>query len=415
MTSTPLTAGRDEYGHTAGRLALGLAEPSADGSVGQSLSAGAAGIALLHIERAWAEADNWRSAHRHLTAATRDPLHDHHTAGLYFGAPAVTFALHAANGSTDRYRDALAALDPAVTRLAHQCAGQALERISAGQIAGDFAEYDVFSGLTGLGALLLRRAPHSTATERVLTALVAIASLPIADGHDILPGWWVSHDPRRGQSAAFPGGHANLGAAHGIASVLAVLAHAARADVVVDGQHDALATICDWLDRWRVEGPAGPFWPHHISRRELAAGRPDQSQPGRAGWCYGTPGIARAGQLAALALDDPARRADYESALAACLDDPVQLGRLIDPSLCHGWAGLVQTVWRAAADEPSGTLRTRLPDLAGRLATATAKPYPRGPAGRGLLLGQAGAALALHTVSTDHAPLSGWDACLLIT
>ena len=57
----------------------------------------------------------------------------------------------------------------------------------------------------------------------------------------------------------------------------------------------------------------------------------------------GTPGLARAQQLAALALGDRARQQAAEDALARCLADPVQLARISDPALCHGWAGLLLT------------------------------------------------------------------------
>ncbi|MGH3622096.1 MAG: lanthionine synthetase LanC family protein, partial [Sciscionella sp.] len=53
-------------------------------------------------------------------------------------------------------------------------------------------------------------------------------------------------------------------------------------------------------------------------------------------WCYGTPGIARAQQLAALATGDTRRRHTAETALLGCLHDPNQLARIIDPGLCHG-------------------------------------------------------------------------------
>lgn len=49
------------------------------------------------------------------------------------------------------------------------------------------------------------------------------------------------------------------------------------------------------------------------------------------------------------------------AALAWCVADPVQLDRIIDPALCHGWAGVLATVWCAAADARSPDLRGHLP------------------------------------------------------
>jgi hypothetical protein len=101
-----------------------------------------------------------------------------------------------------------------------------------------------------------------------------------------------------------------------------------------------------------------------------------------------------------------------EHALAACLSDPAQLHRLTDAGLCHGWAGLYQTAWRAARDARNPTIAPQLPGLAHLLARKAEAAENQGP---GLLDGAAGVALALHTASCAAAPLSGWDACLLIT
>jgi hypothetical protein len=420
MTAPP-TVTTTDLAREADRLARLLAEPAppaGQGPPGQSLSSGSAGTALLFAERARQGLGPWPLAHRHLQAATARPVSDDDTAGLYLGAPAVAFALDAAAGHSDRYRDALARLDQAVTRLAHRKADRALARIHAGKPA-DFREYALFMGLAGLGALLLRRAPNSApasgATEHLLTYLVALTR-PLTIGDDTLPGWWAGHSPHRGQPApAFRAGHANLGAAHGISGVLALLSHAAHRGLTVPGHLDAIATICDWLDHWRQDSPTGPFWPPHLTLDELRSNRCTRTRPGRPSTCYGTPGIARAGQLAALALGDPHRRHRYEQALLACLDDPDQQARLTDPGLCHGHAGLYQTVRRAAADDPTGALHTRLPALATAHLRAADTPPAPGPAGRGFLTGLTGVALALHTAATDTPPTSEWDACLLIS
>lgn len=68
---------------------------------------------------------------------------------------------------------ALADLDGPVARLAHRRARRGLERIASGQLPA-FAEYDVFFGLSGIGALLLRRDPGGSAIEQVLFYLVAL-------------------------------------------------------------------------------------------------------------------------------------------------------------------------------------------------------------------------------------------------
>ena len=376
----------------------------------QSLTKGTAGIALLHIERALAGRGTSRHAHLWITAAVTGQVSATHTSGLYLGAPAITFMLDAAaSGSNDRYQDALADVDRHVVGLAHRRVDAALVRIQAGRLP-KFREYDVFFGLSGIGALLLRRAPGSTAMERVLAYLVALAK-PLLINEDVLPGWWVGHDPHRRDSAPFKYGHGNFGMAHGITGPLALLGQALRRGISVDGQHEAIVAIGDWLDSWRQDGEAGPWWPEWITLAELRAAHPNQPGPARPSWCYGTPGIARAGQLASIAVGDTGRQQMYEQALVGCLDDPVQQSHIADSGLCHGWAGLYQTVWRCSQDAETAALAKHLPGLATRLAHRASRELA---ANRGFLDGTAGIALALHTAALNSAPISGWDACLLI-
>ncbi|WP_247480305.1 lanthionine synthetase C family protein [Streptomyces sp. XM4011] len=370
-----------------------------------SLVSGAAGTALLYVERAHRGLDDWRTVHDRVRRATTADIVADDAAGLFHGLPAVTFVLHAAG----RYPPALNTLDPHLVRLAHRRAAAAMARIERGEPA-TFREYDIFTGLTGIGALLLLRNPGGSALEAVLRYLVALTR-PLRVAGLAVPGWWVGHDPRSRTAGRYAEGHANLGAAHGVCGPLALLSLAWSAGARVPGQREAIGAILDWLDSWRQEAEEGPWWPEHLTLDQLRSGRPAQRGPARPSWCYGTPGIARAGQLAARALREPDRQRGYENALARCLADDHQLDRIADTGLCHGWAGLYQTAWRAAADATTPAIDASLPRIADRLRDQSRR---RGP-DQGFLTGGAGTALALLTATTNRAPLSGWDACLLIT
>ncbi|MGH4016747.1 MAG: lanthionine synthetase C family protein [Pseudonocardiaceae bacterium] len=376
----------------------------------QSLAKGAAGIALLHIERAHAGAGSWKTAHTWVQAATCTEISAADNTGLCFGAPAISFALHAAAADgTARYGAALVGVDAHVTALTHRRVDLAQARIDRGQPPA-FAEYDLLHGLTGIGAHLLIHAPGSDALGRILDYLVRLTTPLRADGLT-LPGWWVLHDPNVKHSPGFPGGHANLGIAHGITGPLALLAQALRRGSTVDGHADAIADICAWLDTWRQGADSGPWWPQWVTRADLHTGRPSQPGPARPSWCYGIPGLARAQQLVGIATGDIRRQQMAERALAGCLSDPAQLGRISDTSLCHGWAGLYQTVYRAARDGLTPVISASLPhvtDLLTRHARAGLGE------GTGLLEGDAGLALALHTAAHTAPPISGWDTCLMI-
>jgi hypothetical protein len=256
---------------------------------------------------------------------------------------------------------------------------------------------------------MLRRRPGSGATEHILRALVAVTRPRRTDDGE-LPGWWIGHDPHNKHSPRHAaGGHGNFRIAHGAAGPLALLSTALRRGVEVDGQRDAIDRIVDWYEHWRQEAATGPWWPDWVTRADARTGRPSQTRRGRPSWCYGTPGITRALQIAAIALGDTARQHAAEDALARCLADPAQLAALNEPGLCHGWAGLYQTAWRAAQDAATPALAAHLPALATGLA---AQADPTGESG--FLLGDAGTALALHTAAHHTGPTSGWDACLLL-
>jgi len=376
----------------------------------QSLADGAAGTALLHIERALTGTGRWDTAHRWLRAAVHHGVLATIDASLYRGAPAVAFTLHtAAAGHTDRYTTARKAVDRAVTALAHRRIDQAQRRIACAELP-TMAEFDVICGLTGIGAHLLHHLPDNEALPRILAYLVRLTE-PLHHDGDTIPGWWVRHDPHATTTTAFPGGHANFGLAHGITGPLALLALAKRRGITVDNHLDAIERINAWLDTWRQHDDTGTWWPQWITHQERRTGRPAQTGPGRPSWCYGTPGIARTQQLAALATSDLNRQQLAEQALATCLADPRQLARIGDLSLCHGWAGLLATAQRAAVDATTVGLASHLSHIADQLLRHTATLTQLGD---GLLEGRAGVALALSTAGAGAPPQSGWDACLLI-
>ncbi len=375
--------------------------------VAQSLASGAAGAALLSIEEALHDEAGWPVAQAAIRLATHEPLDLGPHAGLFRGVPAIGLLLHAAQADGQpRYERAVAHLDRHIESLTLRRVSAATQSADQGQVA--FQDFDIFTGLTGLGAYLLRYQPGSDVLGRALTYLTHLAEPRRDPDGTWTPGWWVSHDPDT--TVKTPGGHANLGMAHGAAGILALLALATAHGVQVDGQRDALIQILTEYDRWLQDDPAGPWWPQWITRADLRAGRSSQRAAGRASWCYGVPGVARAHQLAAIATADPARQQAAEAVLAAHLTDE-RLAGLAGPGLCHGPAGTYQTVWRAAADAPA--LAARLPALARHLARHHAcDPGPPTATG-GLLTGHAGDRLAA-TTARHGTTRSGWDLCLLI-
>jgi hypothetical protein len=146
-----------------------------------------------------------------------------------------------------------------------------------------------------------------------------------------------------------------------------------------------------------------------------------------AGWCYGAPGIARALQLAAHALDEPRWERAGIAAVRSALGRPAEQRGIADAGLCHGSAGLLRLTTLLVRDADELTARplaTALPTLTADLLARADPAHPYlwaapGPLHRpGFLDGAAGAGLALLGSTPDAGlPLDvglPWDAALLV-
>jgi len=386
----------------------------------QSLANGAPGIALLHVElaalglRPWQRVHDWLTSEPHfVTGPPSNP---------YYGAPAFAHAMAAAARTIpNAYQRALSSLDISIESAVLQRISAARTRLDQAKIPVR-AEFDTIRGLTGYGAYLLHRAPQSDALREILCYLVRIVEPIAVEGHPV-PGWWCQGSPSKRLDGQFPHGHSNHGVAHGIGGPLALLSLAAIRGIQVAGQAAAIHTICAWLDSWETTTGSATNWPYWISLTELCQGNAARPWAQRPSWCYGTAGLGRALQLAAIATGDSARKHRVETAVATTLADQATLTVTTDSSLCHGFAGLAHLASVIAADatpQAAQQLRAHIPRLLGRVQEAG--PAPRtvaeklltsAAAGPGFLDGAAGIALA-GLAAIIHPPQSRWDTCLLI-
>jgi hypothetical protein len=381
-----------------------------------SLAEGLPSVALLFAELGHTDARYRHVAHRYLAdaaaAMTAAP-----PAGLYFGPGALAFAASCAVQRAAEYAGVRGArARPIVDGVSDRLRSE-WERMRAGRPGTDFTAYDTITGLAGIGRYLLRRGQRVRASlVDILMYLTALAR-PLAD----LPGWWVAHAADEFDDRSE--GHANLGLAHGLPGPLALLALAWRSGVRVPDQDRAMTRMTEWLLDLRGADEFGPYWPSTVSRAGLRA-RPRRPAPARAAWCYGTPGVARALQLAGLALDRPDWTATAVEAVEAMLSRPEHAYGVSDAGLCHGWAGVLHLTRRIGADAAAPWTIEAAERLARRVVTSfdprapfgfrAHRPDPAQPADlAGFLEGTAGVALALHAYLRDEPPASGWDAALL--
>jgi lantibiotic modifying enzyme len=137
------------------------------------------------------------------------------------------------------------------------------------------------------------------------------------------------------QRGPYPKGLYNLGASHGMAGVIAVLAAACRAGVATGTARPLLDGAMTWLLARQTEGREFRF-PHYFHPN------PENTVPrtSRLAWCYGDPGMAAIFLLAAQAVGEPAWEREALGVALAAAARPFEGSLIRDAGLCHGATGL---------------------------------------------------------------------------
>jgi hypothetical protein len=207
-------------------------------------------------------------------------------------------------------------------------------------------EYDLILGVVGLGVYARERLPRPSGAlllERVVDLLAAQAETGpegttwfTAPGR--LPEW---------QREIHPQGLYNLGVAHGIPAVVALLALACRAGIAADRARPLLDGAVRWLlARQLPVGTGSCFGTFFLAGREPAASR--------LAWCYGDPGLAATLLVAARAVGEPGWEAKALEIARAAADRPLEHSAVRDAGICHGAAGLAHLFnrfWQASGEE----------------------------------------------------------------
>lgn len=374
-----------------------------DAETEPSLAGGAAGLAILYayLPPNHLGADHFEAAHRCLENALAAVAENPTTASFYSGLAGVGWALA-------HLRDRLTGVD-GVDDLAVIDAAL-LDHLDESTWPG---HYDLVEGLVGFGVYALERLPEPAAAAclRRVVEHLAETSQPCSEGvtWQTSPAWQPPEI-----RADFPQGAYNLGLAHGVPGVIALLAQACAAGIAVGTARPVLEGAVPWL--LAQQGTQG--YPHWV-------GPSGPVRPGRLAWCYGDPGVATALLCAARCLDEPAWE---ERALAIALraaERSPKEALVMDAGLCHGACGLghlFNRMSQASGDSRlanaarfwfARALHMRRPGRGiGGYETWMAGEGDRDwVAEPGLLTGATGIALALLAAITPIEPM--WDRMLL--
>jgi lantibiotic modifying enzyme len=276
-------------------------------------------------------------------------------------------------------------------------------------------DYDLVTGLVGMGVYALERLSRPSA--RALLAAVVDRLDETTERTEAGSTWRTRPEllPPH-QRAACPEGYFNLGVAHGVPGVIALLGGACAAGIGGTRARSLLDAAVAWLRAQKLQDPDGSLFPSWTAPGATP-------RPARSAWCYGDPGIAAALLCAAQAVGNDAWAAEALSiALRAAIRPPDQAG-VRDAGLCHGAAGLAHVFNRmhqatgdlglrdAARFWFTRTLEMRQPGagIGGYLASIN-DGWIEDP---GLLSGAAGIALALLAAVSPIEP--AWDRMLLLS
>jgi lantibiotic modifying enzyme len=212
-------------------------------------------------------------------------------------------------------------------------------------------------------------------------------------------------------------GDFNLGMAHGIPGVVALLARAVAARVERKRAFALLSDSVRWLRVQRLPQELGGGFPATISRGESPA-------PTRVAWCYGDPGVAAALLAAAKVLEQPDLEKEAIDLAVSAAARPLSESLIADAGICHGAAGVGQlynrffqmtghpALGKAARDFFAQAIELRRPGTGIAGYAPAPAPGSEDTSGidqkdAGLITGAAGIALALLSAISPVAP--EWD------
>jgi hypothetical protein len=334
-------------------------------------------------------------------ASAINKLGDQHSPGLYGGAARVAFAV----GHLSAGEDA-------------DLACEMIERSLFRFLERPTELYDLISGLVGIAVPVLQRiadgkaSPSSEPVARGILDQLERLARPMDTGvswftpPDLLPEW---------QRKVAPEGYTNLGLAHGVPGVIAILARYVTAGVDAPRARVLLEAGVEYL-----RSVAGPR-----PGSRYAAWLPSQSQStARVAWCYGDLGIALALMSAATAMGRDEWRRDALELARGMAARPYEDSQVIDAGLCHGAAGAAHMFNRLAQATGEVDLAHAADAWFARTIairrTEAVAGFPRAvftdgvttyEATADLLTGATGVALALHAAISPIEP--AWDQLLL--
>ncbi|HSS52315.1 MAG TPA: lanthionine synthetase C family protein [Thermoanaerobaculia bacterium] len=276
--------------------------------------------------------------------------------------------------------------------------------------------YDLISGLVGFGVFALERLPRPGGEECLRRVVARLSELAERGPHGAT--WLTGPEimPEKDREV-YPAGSYNLGVAHGVPGVIALLGPAQRAGIEC---RELLDGAVEWLLAQKLPPGSGSLFSYSVVPGITPA-------PSRVAWCYGDLGISAALLVAARAVGERSWEAEALEIARHTAQRSLKDSAVVDAGICHGAAGvahLFNRLHQATGDPLLGEAARRWIDetlalrrsegIGGFQAWAPNEERELGWRNEpGFLTGAAGIGLALLAAATAVEP--EWDRVLQVS
>jgi lantibiotic modifying enzyme len=287
-----------------------------------SLSSGSAGVALFFSYLSFARPDDGnRHADRAVQLLSRsvDALATQsQVPSLYGGFTGIAWAVEHLQGRLfdTEGEDANSGIDEALGDYLAQSPWR--------------LDYDLVSGLVGFGLYALER-NNRTILEKIVDRLSETA----IEKPEGLTWFTPPHLLIQWQRETYPSGYYNLGLAHGVPGVIALLGEICARDIAPRKARPLLDGAVRWLMSQKQTGEGDSYFAHVVREDGVEPG----PQSSRLAWCYGDLGIAAALLWAARSTGEAEWEAEALEIARRAARRPFEQSGVFDAGLCHGAAG----------------------------------------------------------------------------
>ncbi len=268
---------------------------------------------------------------------------------LFFGLAGWSLAVYFCSDNSRRYTRMLSQLDDLLIQDVRKRFPNQSPTYSDPYTLVPSNYYNLARGLSGIISYSLLREELKELTQQCVESLVKVLSLArIVDSHEVL-AWTIT--PQSIDyfeiGPAYSGGYYSLRVPYGIPGVLGVLSHAAIKGIRVDGLHELIQGLAQWIRTKQRVKDTLIYWNSFVPKEENF--KIDENVEGYY-WKLGTLGVAKSLDLASQALGDQELQTYSERVFLSHLASFYEWPKSIDTSFLMGKAGLLSLVYNMGCE-----------------------------------------------------------------